>query len=150
MNSLTNFPLIVLDTNVLVAGLCRYEHSPSYRVLKSVQEGKTPLALNQKLFLEYESVLSRKEIQKFTGVTEQDIPMILDALLAVARESESYYMWRPNLRDEADNFILELAVSTSAILVTKNLRDFKSGELQFPELTVMTPEKFCEQYLENK
>jgi len=146
----SHLPLIVMDTNVLISGLCRYEHSPSYRILKSIQEGKTPLALNQKLFLEYESVLYRKEILKLTGASSEEIKIVLEALLSIALESESYYMWRPNLSDETDNFILELAVSTSAIIITKNLKDFKSGELKFPDLIVTTPVKFCEQYLETK
>ncbi|MBN2425163.1 MAG: putative toxin-antitoxin system toxin component, PIN family [Calditrichaceae bacterium] len=150
VNTQLHIPLIVMDTNVLISGLCRYKNSPSYRILKSVQEGITPLALNQKLFLEYESVLCREEIQQLIKATPEEIKMILDALLAIARESEPYYMWRPNLKDEADNFILEAAISTSAILVTKNLKDFVSGELKFPELIIMTPDEFCKHYLEDK
>lgn len=33
-------PLIVLDTNVLVAGLCRRLDSPSYLILKNYPGGK--------------------------------------------------------------------------------------------------------------
>ncbi|HES59996.1 MAG TPA: putative toxin-antitoxin system toxin component, PIN family [Caldithrix sp.] len=141
-------PLVVLDTNVLVSGLCRFENSPSYRILKSVQKGETPIALNKKLFLEYESVLHRKEILNLTNSTKDDMAMILDALLSIARESEPFYLWRPNLQDEADNFILELAITTSAFLITKNIKDFISGDLKFPNLIIMTPEQFCKQYLE--
>lgn len=141
-------PLVVLDTNVLVSGLCRFENSPSYRILKSVQKGETPIALNKKLFLEYESVLNREEILNLIDSTKDDIAMIMDALLSIARESEPYYLWRPNLQDEADNFILEIAITTSAILITKNIKDFISGDLKFPNLIILTPEQFCKQYLE--
>ena len=141
-------PLIVLDTNVLVSGLCRFEEYPSYKILKSVQKGETPIALTKKLFLEYESVLNREEILDLIDSTKDEIAMILDALLSIARESEPYYLWRPNLQDEADNFILEIAITTSAILITKNIKDFISGDLKFPNLIIMTPEQFCKQYLE--
>ena len=140
-------PLIVMDTNVLVSGLCRYENSPSYKILRGVQNREIPIALNQKLFLEYESVLYRKEILQLIGATLKEAKLILDALLALAFESEPFYLWRPNLRDESDNFILEVAVTTSAFLITKNIKDFKSGELKFPELVLMSPEKYCKQYL---
>jgi putative PIN family toxin of toxin-antitoxin system len=140
-------PLIVMDTNVLVSGLCRYENSPTYKILRGVHNREIPIALNQKLFLEYESVLYRKEILQLTGATTKETKLILDALLALALESESYYLWRPNLKDESDNFVLEVAVTTSAFLITKNIKDFKSGELIFPELVLMSPEKFCKQYL---
>jgi predicted nucleic acid-binding protein len=115
--------------------------------LKNIQDRNIPIALNQKLFLEYESVLNRKEILSLIGASKNDISMILDALLVIARESEPYYLWRPNLKDESDNFVLEIAISTSAILITKNLKDFKSGELRFPEFVVMNPKTYCRHYL---
>ena len=140
-------PLIVLDTNVLISGLCRYENFPSYKLLRSIQKRETPIALNQKLFLEYESVLYRDEILRLIGATPGEVKIILDALVALAIESEPYYLWRPNLKDEAGNFILEVAVTTSAILITKNLKDFESGELKFSDLSVMTPGNFYKQYI---
>jgi uncharacterized protein len=51
-----------------------------------------------------------------------------------------YYRWRPNLPDEGDNHVLELAVAAGdAPIVTFNRRDFRSGELRFPGLIVQTP-----------
>jgi len=141
------YPLIILDTNVLVAGLCRYHDSPSYKILKAVQRGEIPIALTQKLYLEYESVLTRKKILKLINAEINDVQLILEALLALAQKSEPYYLWRPNLADETDNFILEAAVSTGAIIVTKNIKDFQSGELKFPELIVVTPQQFLDFYL---
>jgi len=36
-----------------------------------------------------------------------------------------YFLWRPNLRDEADNHLVELAVAGGAqAVVTRNKRDF--------------------------
>lgn len=140
-------PLIVLDTNVLVSGLCRRENSVSYNILKNIQKGKIPLALTYKLYLEYESVLKREKILKLISATIEEVSMILDALVAIAQKSEVYYLWRPNLMDEKDNFVLETAIATGAIIVTKNIRDFREGELKFPELIVLTPSQFSDMYL---
>jgi hypothetical protein len=53
---------------------------------------------------------------------------------------EVYYRWRPNLRDEGDNHVLELAVAAGdAPIVTFNRRDFRVGELRFPSIVVQTP-----------
>lgn len=105
------------------------------------------MALTQKLFLEYESVLNRKHILKLIDANPEEVRLILDALLAIAQKSEIYYLWRPNLLDESDNFVLESAIATSAIIVTKNINDFKTGELKFPELVILTPQQFCDIYL---
>lgn len=112
-------PIVVLDTNVLVAGLCRREHSPSYRILKNVQAGNIPLALTQKLFLEYEAVLKRPRILKLLDATGEEVQMILNALIAIARESDVHYLWRPNLRDESDNFVLESALASGALMLQR-------------------------------
>jgi len=54
-------------------------------------------------------------------------------------------LWRPNLPDEGDNHVLELAVAGSAqTIVTSNVRDFQRGELRFPDLEILTPRQFME------
>jgi putative PIN family toxin of toxin-antitoxin system len=142
-----NMPLVVLDTNVLVAGLCRRENSPSYKILKSIQQGKVPIALTQKLYLEYESVLNREKILQLIDASPDEVRLVLDALVAIAQKSNVHYLWRPNLRDEGDNHVLESAVATGALIITKNVRDFRGGELKFPDLIILTPQQFCDIYL---
>ncbi len=140
-------PLIVLDTNVLVAGLCRRTDSPSFKILQNIQKAVVPLVLTKKLYHEYESVLTRKNILTLIGTSKTEIMSVLEALLVLAYQSEVYYMWRPNLQDEEDNFVLEAAVATSALVVIKNTTNFQKGELKFPDLVVLTPQQFCNQYL---
>lgn len=140
-------PLVVLDTNVLVAGLCRRQGSPSYKILQQIQKELLPLALTHKLYLEYESVLTRDKILNLMKIRREEVDLILHALVALAQKSETYYLWRPNLTDENDNFIVEAAVATSGVIITKNIADFRSGELKFPELMVLTPQQFCELYI---
>ena len=51
-----------------------------------------------------------------------------------------YFLWRPNLRDESDNHLVELAVAGGAqAVVTRNKRDFRAAELKFENLAVLTP-----------
>jgi predicted nucleic acid-binding protein len=72
------------------------------------------------------------------SVEEQE--QLFDAFLARTELVEVYYRWRPNLRDESDNHVLELAIAAGGIpIVTFNRRDFAGGELRFPGLVVQTP-----------
>jgi predicted nucleic acid-binding protein len=58
-----------------------------------------------------------------------------------------YYLFRPNSKDETDNMIVELAItSQSDYLVTNNIRDFKNAELNFDELKVITPSEFVKMW----
>lgn len=66
---------------------------------------------------------------------------LLDIFLSVCEWTRVYYIWRPNLPDEADNHLIELAIAGGAdLIVTRNLRDLRSGELQFPSLRIISPE----------
>lgn len=71
----------------------------------------------------------------------------LEAFASVGRWVNVYYLWRPNLRDEADNHRVELAVAGGVTaIVTHNIRDLRSGELLFPWLRVLTPAAFLKEY----
>jgi predicted nucleic acid-binding protein len=53
-------------------------------------------------------------------------------------------MWRPNLDDKDDDFLIELAVaSNSEVIISDNTKDLKSGELHFG-FEVLTPKEFLE------
>ena len=78
------------------------------------------------------------------NVIERD--ELLDIFLSVCEWTRVYYTWRPNLPDEADNHLIELAVAGGAdLIVTRNLRDVGHGELQFPHLRVISPEAFLKE-----
>lgn len=54
------------------------------------------------------------------------IHRLLNAFVSVSEWVEIYYSWRPNLRDEGDNHLIQLAVARNArIVVTNNIRDFQ-------------------------
>lgn len=97
--------------------------------------------MGEALYLEYEAVLSRKKLfgDSLLGASEREA--LLDAFLSVCRWTTIYFSWRPNLKDEADNHLVELAVAGGAeAIVTKNVRDLRGPELVFPGLRVLLPE----------
>jgi uncharacterized protein len=102
--------------------------------------------MTQKLFLEYKSVLFRQEILSLTKMSKTEMEIVLNALTALSLSAEIYFLWRPNLTDESDNFVLETVIATSSILVTHNLKDFKNSELSFPGILIMTPKQFLDTY----
>ncbi len=70
---------------------------------------------------------------------------LFKGFLAVCRWTEVYFAWRPNLPDEADSHLVELAVAgRAAAVVTRNVRDSAEGELRFPGLQILTPEQCLE------
>ncbi|MFT3802452.1 MAG: PIN domain-containing protein [Burkholderiaceae bacterium] len=57
-----------------------------------------------------------------------------------------YFGWRPNLPDEADNHLFELAVAGGAsTIISRNLKDLQRGELRFDGLQTQTPEQFLQE-----
>ena len=75
-------------------------------------------------------------------VSQAERDAILDAFLSRCRWVEVFFAWRPNLPDEADNHLLELALAAQAeAIVTKNLRDLTRGELLFPSVQILTPKE---------
>lgn len=99
-----------------------------------------PLISNT-LFMEYEDVTTRSHILEQCPLTSEELRELLNAYYRVCEWVPIYYLWRPNLPDEGDNFLIELAVAGNAYcVVTNNVRDIKSSELIFPRLHVMTPE----------
>jgi len=116
---------VILDTNVLVAAV-RSKRGASYRLLKLLEKGDDRWQINVStaLILQYEAVLKR-EIHR----QGKDISMIdkfIDDLVAVADRHSIFYLLRPYLIDADDDFILELAFSSSAdYIVTYNTKNFE-------------------------
>ena len=68
---------------------------------------------------------------------------LLDAFLKSCHWVPFYYLWRPNLPDEGDNHVLELAVAGGAVaIITFNKSDFLRAELNFPNIAIQTPKEF--------
>lgn len=137
---------VVLDTNVLVAALLRGA-GPGRTVLRACLRGQYRPVLGPALLAEYEDVLGRPELFAGSVLTAQEREDVFDGLMSCCRWVEVFYAWRPNLPDESDNHLIELAVAARAdAIVTRNLRDVARGELKFPMLRVLTPEQCLEAF----
>lgn len=132
---------IVVDTSVLMSALIG-QQGPSREILRLCLQGKyTPLISNS-LFFEYEDVISRDHIRECCPLTTSEIRELLNAFYSSCTWISIYFLWRPNIQDEGDNFLIELAVSGNAhFVVTNNLKDFSSAELVFSNLRVVTPKQ---------
>ena len=99
--------------------------------------------MGEKLLNEFEDVLGRSELFRASPLTRREREELLDAFLSVCEWVRVFYLWRPNLPDESDNHLIELAVAgAAAMLVTHNVRDLRGGELRFPQLRIETPGQF--------
>lgn len=129
---------LVLDTNVLVAAL-RSTTGFSRRLLIDVLKGRTVAAVSVPLFIEYEDVLSRPAYLRAFGLTQSEVAIFLDGLAGVLQPVDICYLWRPQLKDPADEMVLEAAVNGGAeAILTWNTKDFVPASRRF-DVQVMTP-----------
>ena len=134
--------VIVLDTNVVVSAVLG-PGGASREVLRTCLNGQHVPLMGTALFLEYESLMKRDKLFKECLLSRQEREDLFDAFLSVCRWQTIYFAWRPNLPDEADNHIIELAVAGGAsAIVTKNKKDFTRAELRFPSIRVLSPYEF--------
>ena len=135
---------VVIDTNVFVSAM-RSEGGGARQVLRKALQGQYRPVFGNALWLEYEDLLGR---DLWTTVTmPEERRAVLAALARQGRWVTVHYGWRPNLPDEGDNHLIELAVAANAVvIVTHNVRDVARGELIWKDLRVMTPAQCLEAY----
>ena len=135
---------LVIDTSVFVSALLGT--GASRAVLRNCLEGRSRPLMGTTLFAEYESLLGRETLFAGCPLNAQEREQLLDAFLSVCAWTRIYYLWRPNLRDEADNHLIELAVAGGArAIVTKNARDFYGSDLLMPQVLVLRPEQILQE-----
>ena len=133
---------IVIDTNVLIGALIGKEYSANRKLLELSLKGKFQPLINYTLFAEYEDIVNRKEIISKCKRSIEEINILFDGFLSTCELIKIYYLWRPNLIDEDDNYLIELAIAGNAeILVTHNLKDFTKAQLKFPQLQIKQPKE---------
>lgn len=131
----------VIDTNVFV-GACLGQGAAA-QVLRSCLTGSVRPLIGAALLAEYEDVLSRDALMSQSRLSAVERSELLDIFVARCEWTRVYFNWRPNLRDEADNHLIELAVAGAApYIVSRNLRDLNRSELSFPRLRCLAPSEF--------
>ncbi|PST23225.1 putative toxin-antitoxin system toxin component, PIN family [Rhizobium sp. JAB6] len=133
---------VVIDTNVFVSAIMNADGAPRQVIRLCLEEQLVPLISNA-LFAEYEDVCERDSLFDDRFIAKEERAALLNAFLSSCLWIPIYYLWRPNLHDEGDNHLIELAVGGGAsALITANKRDFAQAELLFPQLEIHTAGEF--------
>jgi predicted nucleic acid-binding protein len=124
---------LVIDTNVVFEGLTK-QGSAAGLVVDGWLAGLFLACISSSLAYEYADVLSRK----LSAIRWQAIQPVLGTLLTKAEFVAIYYKWRPISPDPGDEHVIDCAMNAGAILVTANIRDFKTAQESLG-LKVLTP-----------
>jgi len=137
---------IVLDTNVLVSGLCRSIKSPTYEIVSNLGK-KYELCLTPSIYLEYKDVLHRSKIKKLINLNKNEINTVLHYIADIGQKFLTYYTWRPNLNDESDNKFIECAIVSNAdFVITGNIKHYKVYNITPIHYQVITPRNFIDNF----
>lgn len=137
---------VVLDTNILVAA-SRSRNGASFALLQALKSKRFVALASVPLMLEYEAVLKRTEHLQAGNRDAAMTDAFLDAMCLLIEPVHLHYLWRPQLRDAADEMVLEIALNGRAdALVTLNVADFKPA-CRFG-LRVLLPKEFFHQLQE--
>jgi len=117
---------VVIDTNILYSGLYS-SVGASFQLLRLVRSGQVIPCISVTLAMEYEAVLSvrRQELD----LSKEQLNGFLGYFVKLAERVTVFYLWRPGLRDQGDDMVLETAVAARAeYIVTHNIKDFTGAE----------------------
>jgi putative PIN family toxin of toxin-antitoxin system len=135
---------VVIDTNVFV-GACMGVGASNAVVRACLEQRLVPL-MGVALLTEFEATPGRDELFARSRLDAAERSVLLDTFLALCEWTRVYFLWRPNLKDESDNHLIELAVAGDAdVVVTRNLRDLRGAELRFEPLRILSPEDFLKE-----
>lgn len=129
---------LVLDTDVIVAAM-RSPAGASAAILMAALEQRVALLANVPLVIEYEAVCGLAEHREAARLSKDEVRQFLDAVVAMIEPVDTHFLWRPRLRDPADEMVLEAAVNGNATaIVTFNIRDYGNAAHDFG-LEVLRP-----------
>jgi predicted nucleic acid-binding protein len=124
---------LVIDTNVVFEGLTKQGTASGF-LIDTWRTGLIEVYISNSLAYEYTDVLSRK----LSKARWETLKPILGSLLNQVYFVPIYYTWRPISPDPQDDHVVDCAMNAGGIVVTLNLRDFKTAEESLG-LKVMTP-----------
>ncbi|MGH8534076.1 MAG: PIN domain-containing protein, partial [Gammaproteobacteria bacterium] len=120
---------VVLDTDVVVAPL-RSPTGASAAILMAALDKRVTLVANVPLVIEYEATCRLAEHRIAAGLNDRDVQQFLDAVVAMIEPVETHFLWRPRLRDPAD----EMEVPTMTSITTYPLRLPRSVKVAIEKL----------------
>ncbi len=132
---------IVVDTAAFISALIG-SNSLSRELIRRCLKGEYQPLMGNTLFTEYESVVEREEVVNNCPLNYAEMPALLASFISTSQWISIYYLWRSNLRNEADNHLIELAIAGNVqVIATNNIKDFQNTELLFPHLSILNPEE---------
>jgi predicted nucleic acid-binding protein len=122
---------ILLDTDVVVSAM-RSPLGASAELIRRIDRGSATMVLTVALALEYEAKCMMAEHRLAAGLSAVEATIFVDGLIALAEPVQTFYRWRPQLRDPGDELVLEAAVNgRAAAIVTFNEKHLREAESNF-------------------
>jgi predicted nucleic acid-binding protein len=110
----------------------RSDRGASRQLFQSALDLSLQVLISVPLMIEYEAVLTRPDQLDAIGLSVKQMNEVLDALAQVCVPVRLRYLWRPRLKDPADEMVLETAVNGGAeLLVTFNFRHLAEAARDF-------------------
>ena len=110
----------------------RSDAGASRRLLVAALERQLTMLASVPLMIEYEAVMTRIEHLEVSGLSVEDVNVLLDAVATLAEPVNLAFLWRPAARDPNDDVVLEAAVNGQAdAIITFNVRDLDQAAERF-------------------
>ena len=131
---------VVLDTNVFISGGTISAGPPS-QIINHWRDQDFVIVVSPQLLAEYEEVLSRPTIMKFTGLTIQENAQYIQEVADRAYITSGALTLDVLINDPDDNMVLACAEEGMAThLVTGNSKDFPFTD--YKGISILTPREF--------
>lgn len=135
---------VVIDTNIFVSAVQRRD-GVNRKILELCFLDELRPIMGDALYFEYESLMGREHLYENSAFRQHEREAFFDDFCSICRWVDIYYRWRPNLKDEGDNHVLELAIAGEAgTVLTWNKKDFRRSDLVLPQIEILTPIEFLE------
>ncbi len=130
----------VIDTNVFISG-GTISASPPSKIIDHWRNQDFVMVVSPQLIAEYEEVLQRPEIMRYTGLSTQENIEYIEEIKARAYMASGKLMLNVLKNDPDDNMVLTCAQEGIAThVVTGNTKDFPFTE--YKGIQIVTPREF--------
>lgn len=127
---------VVIDTNILLVSIS--DRSPHHWIFEDLRRGLYSLLVSTEIALEYEEVIGREMGDDVASVVLgafERYPNVLPV--------HRYYLWNLIKSDFDDNKFTDCAIAGGADCLVTNDKHFNVlQDIDFPRVTVVTPEEF--------
>ena len=88
----------------MIVAAMRSPGGASAAILRAARQSKITLLVSVPLAIEYEATCSEAEHRLAAGLSEREVEIFLDAVVAMAEPVKTHFLWRPQLRDPSASF----------------------------------------------